>query len=571
MSFVKSRVDCRKRGALKFQAEMQARQAVHRDHMIKLSHAGATGVSSDDGLRWLGLSELPLQRLVWLVFETIDADHNGSLDKDEIASSAFGSMLEPHWTKLDVDGDGEISPNEWFQFFKELESLLGEQFGVFLVDLAFQAGMAASELSVSADHASRLIQRVYRGWRGLKLRNRRYEAVVQIQACCRMAICRRRHSVYKAFAARINKAFRAFLSRKALLMEWPAAATRLADARVHMEASPATASFLAAQAKEDQEDWQAAIECYDKALKLAYGRPARCHNGKAVCFVCAGKHREAIDEFSAAIECDPHDGRAWRNRATAAAAIGDLQRANADAIRGNILCRLSARSTPRLAPAEPLQSTEKKAASAHAKLRAAVDAENVALVRQEAVAIGRCALDWMAPHPTKIAPLGTTALGYAVEKSKLGSATVLVSMGVAIDQVAASNVVPGGHGPTPLYVAARAGDLQMVRMLLQHRADPNIALAPAGYTPLHIAAENGSRSICWALLAGGADANARVFAGMQLLTPERLCFGTRPQTDQGKADRVEVLRLLGEFDSSKASTSKMSPSPLPVAPTNSAA
>ena len=27
-------------------------------------------------------------------------------------------MLEPHWETLDVDGDGEITPAEWFEFFK---------------------------------------------------------------------------------------------------------------------------------------------------------------------------------------------------------------------------------------------------------------------------------------------------------------------------------------------------------------------------------------------------------------------------------------------------------------------
>ena len=98
------------------------------------------GRGADEGARWLGLSGLPLQRLVWLVFESIDIDHNGTLDKDEIRASAFGSKLEPHWDALDANGDGEIDQEEWFAFFRGIEGLLGMQYGVFLVDLAFQGG-----------------------------------------------------------------------------------------------------------------------------------------------------------------------------------------------------------------------------------------------------------------------------------------------------------------------------------------------------------------------------------------------------------------------------------------------
>ena len=47
-----------KRGALKFQTEMAARQAEHNSHMLGLDHSAATGHSDDDGERWLGLSEM---------------------------------------------------------------------------------------------------------------------------------------------------------------------------------------------------------------------------------------------------------------------------------------------------------------------------------------------------------------------------------------------------------------------------------------------------------------------------------------------------------------------------------
>lgn len=60
-----------------------------------------------------------------------------------------------------------------------------------------------------------------------------------------------------------------------------------------------------------------------------------------------------------------------------------------------------------------------------------------------------------------------------MEKQRVKAAVALVGIGVAVDQVARSNVgSPGGHGPTPLYTAARAGELELVQLLLVAGADP---------------------------------------------------------------------------------------------------
>jgi uncharacterized protein len=56
----------------------------------------------------------------------------------------------------------------------------------------------------------------------------------------------------------------------------------------------------------------------------------------------------------------------------------------------------------------------------------------------------------------------------------------------------------------PIQSAASRGHLKIVRMLLEHGADPNIR-EQGGYTPLHAAAQNGDDDMIRLLLYGGAD------------------------------------------------------------------
>lgn len=58
---------------------------------------------------------------------------------------------------------------------------------------------------------------------------------------------------------------------------------------------------------------------------------------------------------------------------------------------------------------------------------------------------------------------------------------------------------------TPLYFAAQGRHIELVQLLLDHGADPNI-VSNWG-TPLHIAARRGHADIVMALLRGGADPN----------------------------------------------------------------
>ena len=60
------------------------------------------------------------ERELWQLFETIDRDHNGELDKDELRSafsrvglSIPSAKLDEFFDQVDVNHDGVISFEEW--------------------------------------------------------------------------------------------------------------------------------------------------------------------------------------------------------------------------------------------------------------------------------------------------------------------------------------------------------------------------------------------------------------------------------------------------------------------------
>src|ERR1700738_2968507 len=60
-------------------------------------------------------------------------------------------------------------------------------------------------------------------------------------------------------------------------------------------------------------------------------------------------------------------------------------------------------------------------------------------------------------------------------------------------------------GATALHDAVWTGQLELVRLLLEHGADPNIPHAEGLSTPLHYAAIKGNAAIAAMLLDHGAD------------------------------------------------------------------
>jgi len=95
------------------------------------------------------------------------------------------------------------------------------------------------------------------------------------------------------------------------------------------------------------------------------------------------------------------------------------------------------------------------------------------------------------------------SLFYAVAAGDLAEVKRLV-VGCGVDP----NVREDDYGATPLHVAAEYGYSEIVEVLLEHGAAPNIR-EKYGDTPLHYAATFGNSKVVEVLLEHGADPNAR--------------------------------------------------------------
>jgi ankyrin repeat protein len=94
---------------------------------------------------------------------------------------------------------------------------------------------------------------------------------------------------------------------------------------------------------------------------------------------------------------------------------------------------------------------------------------------------------------------GFHALGLACYFGHYDIAEYLTKAGAAVNSPAHNELKAA-----PLHSAAAGRHEKIVRMLLEHRADPNVR-EQGGFTPLHTAAQNGDIDTIRALLLGGAD------------------------------------------------------------------
>ncbi|HEU0047831.1 MAG TPA: ankyrin repeat domain-containing protein [Nitrososphaera sp.] len=94
---------------------------------------------------------------------------------------------------------------------------------------------------------------------------------------------------------------------------------------------------------------------------------------------------------------------------------------------------------------------------------------------------------------------GFQPLGLAAFFGHLDSAEYLVKAGAPVNAISHNEL-----GAASIQSAAAGGHTKIVKMLLEHRADPNIR-ERGGYTPLHAAAQNGDEDMIRILLFGGAD------------------------------------------------------------------
>jgi ankyrin repeat protein len=118
--------------------------------------------------------------------------------------------------------------------------------------------------------------------------------------------------------------------------------------------------------------------------------------------------------------------------------------------------------------------------------------------------------------------VSNSPLHQAVTKGDKAKVETLLRQGAKID-------ARDSRGRTPLFIAAENGDVETVKELLDHGANPNKgALLKHGNTPLHVAAQNGFDKVIELLLAKYTNADLRNTADQ---TPLMLATWSRhPQT-----------------------------------------
>ncbi|MBN9691389.1 MAG: ankyrin repeat domain-containing protein [Verrucomicrobia bacterium] len=101
---------------------------------------------------------------------------------------------------------------------------------------------------------------------------------------------------------------------------------------------------------------------------------------------------------------------------------------------------------------------------------------------------------------------GETALHYAAFKGQCGTAKLLLNARADVNKVSRNS-------GTPLAVAVGEQQLEMVQLLLEHDALPDLAGKATGWTPLHVAAFEGLFQLAKRLVDCGADVNAKDSGG----------------------------------------------------------
>jgi ankyrin repeat protein len=106
---------------------------------------------------------------------------------------------------------------------------------------------------------------------------------------------------------------------------------------------------------------------------------------------------------------------------------------------------------------------------------------------------------------------------------------------------------------TAVYFASTDGDAESVKLLLQHKAVPDVAIAVGGASAVHLAAERGNEAVLRALLEAGAKADV----------PD--LRGRTPLFCATEAGSLECVRVLLAAKANPNYTGKIKYSPLLVA------
>ncbi len=176
---------------------------------------------------------------------------------------------------------------------------------------------------------------------------------------------------------------------------------------------------------------------------------------------------------------------------------------------------------------------------------------------------------------------GMTALLVAARDGQLEAVRALVEGGAQVDQVA------GGDGSSPMVIAIANGHYTVAKYLLDAVADPNVANID-GLTPLYATVNMRFAPVSWApnprtdqeavgplellsaLLAAGADPNARIVRRLWFspTSHDRLWInpaGATPFWRAAQASDVESMRLLAAADADPMLPTFAGTTPLMVA------
>src|SRR4051812_20221966 len=105
---------------------------------------------------------------------------------------------------------------------------------------------------------------------------------------------------------------------------------------------------------------------------------------------------------------------------------------------------------------------------------------------------------------------GRTAASYCAELGYTAHLRLLIELGAFLDQ-------PENDGSTPLHWAARTGQADLIRMILQAGHGDCNRLDKSGWAPLSLAIERGHEAVVRLLLDKGADIELKGKGQMPLL------------------------------------------------------
>jgi ankyrin repeat protein len=157
---------------------------------------------------------------------------------------------------------------------------------------------------------------------------------------------------------------------------------------------------------------------------------------------------------------------------------------------------------------------------------------------------------------------GHTVLHEAVAMKNLKMTRLLLDNRARTD-VPGSYGTPRAHKEYPIHRAATVGDVQLVKLLLERGANPNV-MDDGGYTPLHRAAALGDVAVAQVLLQGKAQPNRLDKGGRTPIdVVEQVCT-----SDKKHAIR-DLLERSGGLTATKAvaaQTTRTTPSPVASTP-----